>query len=267
MMKTFMERLPIGRKTFATRALACAAIAQLVAAFPRQLHAQETDTLPTPTRFSVGGFAGLGGNLYFGSVDLGSSSKFGAGNCGVFNSGFGLGGVAGVLVEYRLTDGFTLGLRGIYNGSNGAMRTPNAAGAQFRKPDGSLAQIESEHTYLITNPSAGGELYGAIRPFNLPLTLRGGVRLAQPLSPTYELQEEIVEPAEAYFDNGTQTRKYGSGALNDGTEIGVIAGAGWPLKIGDFWELIPELTLSTTLTSFQPRGNPAIRHRPSRRWR
>lgn len=203
---------------------------------------------------AVGVLGGYGYHLNLGSIDLGSDLLFGAGNCGIIDGGDGKGITTGIFGEYKLSPQLTLGARILREVNSGTMSGSAASPADYRLPDGSLAPIESENRFAIDLTTIALEIYGTIRPFDLPLELSGGPKIAITSGSTYELQERIIAPEEVTFQNGTATRVFGSGPMDVTLLFGVNLGAGWPLRISRAIEMIPAIGLSTYLNSFTAHG-------------
>ncbi len=221
------------------------------------LHAQSptpADSLP-PIPFSVGILGGFALHYYNGTVDIGANPALGQGFCGVLQSGTASGIVPGIFGEYTLNQELGLGARVVMEGTTGMMTAPAPGVTEYRRDDQTLVTVESEQQYDISIDGFSAELYATYTLPGIPLMLSFGPKVHLATGSTYKLREEIVAPSDLTFSNGTNQLEFSAGDLGTPLRVGLIAGAGLPIRMSRRLELRPEIAVSTYFNSFTPAGD------------
>jgi len=221
------------------------------------LHAQSpvpADSLP-PIPLSVGILGGFGLHYYNGTVDIGANPALGQGFCGVLQSGTASGIVPGIFAEYTLNPELGLGARVVMEGTSGMMTAPAPGVTEYRRDDQTLVTIESEQQYDVSIDGFSAELYATYKLPGLPILLSFGPKVHLATGSTYKLREEIVSPSDLTFSNGTNQFEFSAGDLGTPLRVGLMAGAGLPLRMSRRLELRPEIAISTYFNSFTPAGD------------
>ena len=242
----YRSETSLHRKLRTLRSPGIAALLLFAIATTTELPAQENGNVGRKEQnLSVGVLGGFSFNHYGGSLDVGTDITIGGGACGILGSGFGSGAAFGAFAEYRLSPSLALGLRGLLEDRSGEM-TADAPRTQRRGSNGELETIESTHHFEVEMQTPSVELYGLYSPFSFPLRFALGPKIGMAGNPAYEFAEELPDDnSELSFANGTKREVFASGQLSSSILFGLGAGIGYELPMGNGFDLLPELYLST----------------------
>jgi outer membrane protein OmpA-like peptidoglycan-associated protein len=181
------------------------------------------------------------GGLTYNIYSTNFQSFQGAVDCGLFTTGSGSGWHLGVGFEKSLSENIQVGLDALYFTRGGKLSVNN----NFKSRDLTTNEIvnvttenyiETKLSYFEFMPELRYVLFKNL--INGPFRLLGGLRIAIPVTKSYEQKERIVSPDNAVFINAggvkTQERNIASGDIQTlkSAQLGLTAGIENMLKIG-----------------------------------
>ena len=181
------------------------------------------------------------GGLTYNMYSTNFQSFQGAVDCGLFTSGSGTGWHLGIGFEKSLSEYFQIGLDALYFTRGGKLSVNNV----FKSRNLTTNEIvnvtaenfiETKLSYIEFMPELRYVLSKNL--INGPFRILGGLRIAVPVTKSYEQKERIVSPDNAVFINAgglkTQQRNIASGDIQTlkSAQLGLTAGIENMLKIG-----------------------------------
>jgi outer membrane protein OmpA-like peptidoglycan-associated protein len=209
--------------------------------------AQQVTTPEAPARrLSIGGGAGLSGNLH--SADF--VALPGVPNCcPEYTGGFGLGGYGALLAQMPLSELFRVGLRvGFLQQSATLRRTETTVFEGERGP----IRGDIDHRIDASLSTLGLDLR-AEYALAASLWASVGARIGMTMTSRFEQSETLGENVQGgTFENGARTRNQIEGEIPDASTVGaaLLAGIGYelPLDVSGRLRAVPEATFAFALT-------------------
>ena len=162
--------------------------------------------------------------------------------CPGFNSGGGLGIAAGGLAETPVNEWFSVGGRLYLSTYNGALTDQEG---EVVDDGGAAADAIFEHRIDADIWSAAIEPIGLFEVAE-DVKVFAGVRGDLILRKLFAQKEEILEPSDIAYENGSRTRLEYSGAVPNGTSFqgAIVAGIRYDIYVGESreWVVAPELS-------------------------
>ena len=176
--------------------------------------------------------------------------------CPDFQSGSGSGFVAGPLVRLPLAAKWSLDVGLTYGNHNALLSATEATLVGRIQPDSSIELVNGryEHTIDTRISSIGLEPIVHYAAFG-SVSVSAGIRIGYVLSGNYSQQETIVEPADARFFSGTEsrTRNVNAGRIPNMNTLtaSLIGGIHYSLSLSDSGTICiePEVLLSLGITN------------------